>query len=264
MHIPANMLVFITTMAIGYQSIHLIYRKNKAQTLLHSVEIPLSLRYCVVWIVFIGICAFLMSVSIRHFIAETYCNTVHNSTLNRNQHPELNAIQNAIFWDSSNPKYWYKLAWKYIEFRNQLSEQKNEKKWIDWQKKIIHALEQAIKTNPCEAEYHIRLAWEYHRMRRHDPFPEKRASAADLTMNHAEYVVRNNYYYQNLELAHYWNMRSSQYTDKHLKEKAWQKSVMYYQKVVKLDRNKSRRKQIIQQLKMYSRDEKAFKTIFGS
>jgi len=256
LHIPGNMLVFIAIMSIGYQAVHLNYRKNKPQSLLRYTEIPLTRKNYHYWILFIGLIVVLMSLSIKHFVAETYCNTVFNSTLKRNHHPEVSAIKKAIFWDSSNPAYWYKLAWKYIQLRNQFSEQTNEKQWIDYQDQIIHSLEQAVKKNPCDAEYHIRLAWEYHRMQRHKQSPEILIAAADLAMNRAAYVCGDKNFYQLLELAHYWNMRSAKNTDKNFQEKTWQKSLTFYQKVIKLDRKKRCKKQIIQQLKLYQRDEK--------
>ena len=48
--------------------------------------------------------------SFRHFMAEAYCNTVPNSTLNRDQNPPMEEIVKAIEWDPGNAEYWYKLG----------------------------------------------------------------------------------------------------------------------------------------------------------
>ncbi|KPA15279.1 O-antigen ligase-related protein [Candidatus Magnetomorum sp. HK-1] len=262
-HIPGNMITLIAIFAVGYQALHLIDRKNKSKTLARYHKIPLNRKNIFTWILFAGVFALILITSTRHFIAESYCNTVPNSTLKRDQNPELYAIQNAIFWDSENPVYWYRLAWKNIQLRNTLSPQKDLVSWLDRQHKIIYALEQAVQRNPCEGEYHIRLAWIYHQLQKYEHSTQKPIAAGDIAMKNAAYVCNNKSAYQHLEMGHYWNMRASQLEKKDLKDDAWKKAVHHYKKALKLDRKSRCKPEIMRQMQMYKCDEVQFKNVFS-
>lgn len=264
LHIPGNMLIFLSICASGIQALHIIHHKNQSKTMLEYIEIPLTLRHLNSWII-VGLVVVSMTlISTGHFIAETYCNTVPNSTLNRNQNPEIASIQKAIFWNSANPKYWYKLAWKYIAYRNTFSENEDRNDWISAQHKILHALEQAVKNNPCEAEYHIRLAWEYHRMQYHETggLKSKRIKASDIAMEHAAIVCGNKNYAHHMEIAHYWNMRSANQSDLTKQKSFWKMAAYHYRKALTLSPRQRCKRQIIKQLQMYRRNKRHFNDIF--
>jgi len=264
LHIPGNMMIFISICAIGIQALHLIHYKKQSKTLLEYIKIPLTFRNSIIWIVFTSILVSMLIMSTCHFIAESYCNTVPNCTLHRNQRPETDAIKRAIFWDPGNPVHWYKLAWRYIEDRNTISEKSNPNSWVSIQQKVIFTLEQAVEKNPCVAEYHIRLAWEYHRMHYHETGlqKQKRIESSDIAMKHAAMVCGNKNFSQHMEIANYWNMRSAFHNDLALREKLWHLAVDHYQKSLKLSRLRCKRN-IIQQLKLFRRHEKHFSDIFN-
>jgi len=262
-HIPGNMLTLIAIFAVGFQALHLTKRKNKSKTLAHYHKIPFNRHYLFIWVLFISFFSFLLINSIRHFIAETYCNSVKNSTLKRDQNPELYEINRAIFWDEDNPVYWYKLAWKYIQLRNEISPQKDLKSWIDKQHQIIYALEKAVQKNPCEGEYHIRLAWIYHQLQRYEKSNLKPIAAGDLAMKNAAYVCNNKSGYKHLEIGHYWNMRAYQLLKKENKDNAWKKAVYHYRRSLALDYKSRCKKQIMEQMKMYQCNKKQYMNVFS-
>jgi hypothetical protein len=264
LHIPGNMLILISICVVGVQALHLIHIKNRSKTMLEYIAIPLTVRHIGVWIIFLMMIVSMTLMSTCHFIAECYCNTIHNSTLNRDQNPEIEAIQKAIFWDTGNPIHWYKLAWQYIAFRNTFSETGNSKAWLSAQSNVLFALEQAVACNPCEAEYHIRLGWEYHRMQHHETGTQKqkRIEASEISMKHAAMVAGNKNFSQHIEIANYWNMRSAIHTNHNAQKRLWNLAVSHYRKALILSPRQRCKKNIVHQLKLYRRQEHHFQDIF--
>ena len=264
LQLPANMLVFLAICASGIQALHITHRKKYSKTMLKYIEIPLTSRHLGIWVVVFLVIVFMILISTRHFIAESYCNTVTNSTLNRNQNPEIETIQKAIFWNSNNPQYWYKLAWRYIAYRNTFSETKNSESWISVQRNVLHALEQAAKNNPCEPEYHIRLAWEYHRMQYHETGnkKQKRVEASSIAMKRAAYVCGNKNYAQHIEIANYWNMRSALQPNVTKQETFWKMASSHYRKAFLLSHSKRCKRLIEKQLNVYRRNARHFHDVF--
>ena len=110
LHIPANFLMLVAIMAIGYSALHLERHHGADRSLYRYHVIPLKCGGIVVLLMVLGLVTWNGFWTIRHFMAEVYCNTVHNSTLNRDQNPPLAEIKKAISWDRWNAEYWYKLA----------------------------------------------------------------------------------------------------------------------------------------------------------
>ena len=263
LHIPVNMLVLIAICATGFQALYVYKYKKQSKTSLEYVEIPLTFRYIVIWIMLLMMLVSMTLISTCHFIAETYCNTVPNSTLNRNQNPSKEAIQKAIFWDPGNPVHWYKLAWKHIAYRNTIASSSSEE-WLYVQKQVIKALEQAVESNPCEAEYHIRLAWEYHQMQYHEvgEQKQKRIESSDIAMKHAAIVCGDKSYSQHMEIANYWNMRSATHANLVKQESFWELASRHYRKALMLSPGQRCKKSIVKQLKLYRRHERHFRDVF--
>ena len=264
LHIPCNMLIFIAICAIGFQSLHLVHHKKISKSMLAYIEIPLTKRYLAVWILIGAILISMTLLSSFHFIAELYCNTVPNSTLYRNQDPEADAIHKAIFWDPGNAVHWYKLAWRYIAYRNTFSETDHSNAWQSIQHKVLSALEQAVASNPCEAEYHIRLAWEYHRMQYHETGhqKQKRIDASGIAMKHASIVCGNKSYMQHMEIANYWNMRAAIDNTLENQETFWKKAAAHYRTALVLCPRQRCKGSINKQLKLYRRQDQYFHDIF--
>ena len=110
LHIPANFLVLVAIMAIGYAALHLERRRRRERMYYRYYNLPLKYRGGVVLVLIVGLIGWTGFWSVRHFMAEAYCNTVPNSTFNRDQYPPVEEILAAISWDGGNTGYWYKLG----------------------------------------------------------------------------------------------------------------------------------------------------------
>lgn len=221
LHIPANFLTLFAIVAIGYSSLKL--KENFEET--SSVQyycLPLKGK----GLFFLSLYAFLILSagcwSIRHFMAEAHCNTVYNSTFNRNQYPSENEILKAISWQDSNAAYWYKLAQNKIKNRQPEFRQKESSD-------IIKTLEQAIRLNPMEVEYHLKLAWEYLDQSEYLGNTSKSLENADLSMERAAFFIGERNPWQHKELGDYWLIRSTSYPDSSdPREKALTKAQSHY------------------------------------
>ena len=171
---------------------------------------PLRLRFKgILALVFIlGLVTWTGYWTIRHFVAEAYCNTTTNSTLNRDQDPSLGEIRKAIFWDKHNAQYWHKLAralWKVrSDGQGTLSDEDNNKKQIE----IISAFAEAVRLNPLEARYHVLLGWEYSYLWQDPDYNEKWLPAADICMERAAFFIGDQEPRLHVTIGNYWVMRS--------------------------------------------------------
>ncbi|NQT68036.1 MAG: O-antigen ligase family protein [Desulfobacteraceae bacterium] len=272
-HIPANFMIFAAILAIGFSALHLRgHHRNKVhyqyQILYLNPKGVLSL------LLFAGLVIWAGVWTMRHFVAEAYCNTVRNSTLNRDQNPALKDIKAAIAWDGRNAGYWYKLALGLSKKRDQglriqdakLKEQELRK----IQMEIVKTLEKAVRLNPFAVEYHQQLGWEYARMWLEPDFGSKWFPAADISMERTAYFAGEKSPLLHVKLGHYWVMRSKVMAPVFAKWKpAWTKAGWHYQKALELESdNKRLRKGMIQQIKrhvrMYYPDEGFVKNALGT
>ena len=211
-HIPANCMLFAAILAVGFSALHLKGRhRDKVHYQYHTLY--LYPQGILVVFLFAGLVGWAGSWTVRHFVAEAYCNTVHNSTLNRDQNPALKKIKAAITWDGTNAGYWYKLAQELIKKRGQELRiqdiELKEQKLRGIQKKIVKTMEQAVRLNPFAVEYHQQLGWEYSRLWLEPDFASKWFPAADLSMERAAYFAGEKHPLLHVKLGHYWVMRSN-------------------------------------------------------
>ena len=246
LHIPANFLIFTAVLAIGYSALHLQRRHRKKNALNRNHSRPLRYKGLLVLVLILGIIVWNGTWTIRHFMAEAYCNSVHNPTLNRDQNPPPEEIEKAIAWDKWNGVYWYKLAQELIKIRNvdfetQFNEERDQR-----QMEIIRVLEQAVRLNPFQALYHLRLGWEYTYLWQQPTYHQKWLPAANIAMDRAAYYAGVKTPYFHMELGNYWAMRSKSIwpTDPE-KESAWTKACWHYKKAQEIDGSKEMLKRII-------------------
>ena len=245
LHIPANFMILVAIMAIGYAALHLERHSRRDRMNYRYYNLPLKYRGAVVLVLIFGLIGWSGYWTIKHFMAEAYCNTVPNSTLNRNPHPPAKEIVRAIGWDPSNSAYWYKLGIKlknlgieeFRDWKNKSADYADyaEQKKQD-QKEIIGVLERAVGLNPFEAQYHLRLGWEYAHQWKEPDYHTRWLPAADISMDRAAYFagVKNPHLHQ--ELGNYWTMRSkSVYPNNPLHHEAWAKACWHYQKAIKIE-----------------------------
>ena len=246
LHIPANFMILAAIMAVGYAALHLARYRRRDRMNYRYYELPLKYRGAVVLVLIFGLIGWSGWWTFKHFMAEAWCNTVPNSTLNRDQHPPMEEIVKAIEWDPANAEYWYKLA----ERVNGLAQRRKDAK-ADAQitnQRITNnestnnaakrmALERAVGLNPFEAQYHLRLGWEYAHQWKEPDYHTKWLPAADIAMDRAAYFagVKNPHLHQ--ELGNYWTMRSrSVYPNNPLHHEAWAKACLHYQKAQRIER----------------------------
>ncbi|MBE9593905.1 MAG: hypothetical protein IMF19_10565, partial [Proteobacteria bacterium] len=176
-----------------------------------------------------------------HFMAEAYCNTVTNSTLNRDQHPPLEEIKEAIRKDRWNAEYWYKLARRLRKIQdNKIGNlQADDKDRRKRQTEIIGAMEEAVRLNPFNTGYHIRLGWEYAYLWKDPNYRHRWLPAADVSMERATYFAGEKNPYLHVHLGNYWTFRSKTINlAKPEWETAWSKACWHYKKAQSLEKRK--------------------------
>ena len=83
LHIPGNCLMLAAIMAIGHSALHLERHHGRDKTLYRYRIMPLKYKGMLALLLILGFIVWNGFWTIRHFMAEAYCNTVTNSTLNR-------------------------------------------------------------------------------------------------------------------------------------------------------------------------------------
>lgn len=261
LHIPANFLILVAIVAIGYAALHLERHRRRDRMNYRYYELPLKYRGGVALVLIFGLVGWSGYWTIKHFMAEAYCNTVPNSTLNRDPHPPVEEIVKAIEWDGGNAGYHFKLAeglGREVERVNGEREgvnglaQRRSRNTGEGAKageaRITNqqitnnsakrlALERAVRLNPFEAQYHLRLGWEYAHLWKEQDYHTKWLPAADIAMDRAAYFagVKNPHLHQ--ELGNYWTMRSkSVYPNNPLHHEAWARACWHYQKAQSIER----------------------------
>jgi O-antigen ligase len=268
-HIPANCIMFAVILAVGHSALHLKrdYRPGKVHY--QFFILPLKPKGFVVLLLLGGLVLWTGAWTVRHFVAETYCNTVPNRTLNLDQNPSLTKIQKAIAWDGHNAAYWYKLAEENMRIRKigdrgpgaenmdqrvKSGEQGAGDRSQDQRKSqmgIVSALERAVELNPFNAQYHLLMGWEYSYLWREHDYHRNWLPAGDISMERAGYFAGEKDSNLHMEIGKYWTMRSKTINPANLGwESAWTRSCWHYQKALELESGEQR-KQMIQQIKSY-------------
>jgi len=242
LHVPANFLILMAVFAIGYSALHLKRHHNYDRMLYRYHLLPLRYGGSVVLLLILALIVWTGLWSIRHFAAETYCNTVRNSTLNRDMDPPIEEIREATGWDRENGKYWYQLALKWMTPVNQGNFQEPILPTLphlfsrDGQRAIIASLEKAILFNPFDPQYHLLLGWAYAHMWDEPDYQEKWLPSADIAMDRVAYFARQGDPVLHMELGNYWVMRSKTiYPNDPEHHAAWSKAALHYKKALDLE-----------------------------
>jgi hypothetical protein len=224
-------------------------------------------------------------------VAEAYCNTVPNSTLNRDQHPPVAEVVKAIEWDPGNAAYWYKLAEameaesggevnrypllvngegeeeaqseeEFSVIGYQLSQDGEGSRLTDNDSRLTNnaakrlALERAVRLNPFDAQYHLQLGWIYAHQWQEPDYHTRWLPAADISMDRAAYFagVKNPHLHQ--ELGNYWTMRSKTvYPSDPLHQEAWAKGCGHYHTALAIEgAGQSRKGKAVERMEKQIRD----------
>jgi len=209
-------------------------------------ELP-PFRYgaMVVLALVVGFFALNAYVTVRHFAAEAYCNTVTNSTLNRDQDPALEEIHGALSWDSENAKYWYRLARKLWNIRSNGQGTLSSEESYEKQLEIVRALEEALRLNPFDAQCHVLLGWEYSYLWQDPDYYSKWLTAADRSMERAAFFAGESDPHMHITIGNYWVMRSKTALPSDPRwEAAWTHARHHYGKALGLEKTKAVRDEI--------------------
>ena len=272
LHIPANFVMLTAIAAIGTGALHM-ERRHHRQTSGLSYRI-LSFRQGGIPVLLLSVFLIVWSGiwTIRHFMAEVYCNTIITSPLNLDQHPTVEEIHKAISWDGDNAEYHYKLATALMKIRDQEAQANppsppfskggmgglSGERWHQLNRPIIAALEKAILLDPFNAEYHTRLGWEYSYLFRQPDYMSKWLPAADISMDRAAYLTGNWAINPHLhvDMGNYWTMRSKTFGPHDPRsEETWIKAIWHYHKAQKMDNSKGLREEIMQYVKRMRSEE---------
>jgi hypothetical protein len=258
LHIPANCLMLIAIMAIGYSALHLERYHGRDKALYRYHAIHLKYKGILALLLVLGLIIWNGIWTIRHFMAEAYCNTVTNSTLNRDQNPPLEEIKEAIKKDRWNAEYWYKLTRKLrkIRDRNIGNLEVDDEDRRRYQMEIIGAMEEAVRLNPFKAGYHIRLGWEYIYLWKDPDYRHRWLPAADKSMERAAYFAGEKNSYLHVQLGNFWVFRSK--TINPAKPEwgtVWSKACWHYKKAQSLEKRKRLAENIVKYVWKYYPDK---------
>ena len=258
LHIPANCLMLIAIMAIGYSALHLERHRRRDKTLYRYHTMYLKNKGIVVLFLVLGLIIWNGIWAVRHFMAEVYCNTVTNSTLNRDQNPPLEEIKKAIEKDRWNAEYWHKLARKVRKIRGDTmgNLEVDDENRHEYQMEIIGAMEEAVRLNPFNAGYHIQLGWDYTSLWKDPDYRHRWLPAADISMERAAYFAGEKNPYLHVHLGNYWTFRSKTINPATSEwETAWSKSCWHYKKAQILEKRKSLADNIVHYVWKYYPDK---------
>jgi hypothetical protein len=258
LHIPANCLMLVAIMAVGYSALHMERHRGRDKMLSGYYMIPLRYRGMLALVFVLGLIGWSGVWTVRHFMAEAYCSTVANSTLNRDQSPPLGEIKKAIAWDRWNAQYWFKRALELMRIRNAHVGDPGEgdQDRRNRQVEIIAALEEAVRLNPFGAECHLRLGWEYTYLWKDPDYHRRWLPAADNSMDRAAYFSGVKGPHLHVELGNYWVMRSkTMYPGNPERETAWAKARWHYRKAQEIDGRKVMSRRITQYIRNFYPDE---------
>jgi hypothetical protein len=166
---------------------------------------------------------------------------VPNSTLNRDPDPPVEEIRKAMAWDGGNAEYGFKLAQALIKARDEAIRTGAGSGRVEaMQEEILSALEGAVRRNPLEARYHLRLGWEYTYLWRRPDYQTLWLPAADLSMERAAFFAGDKNPRIHQEMGNYWTMRSRTiYPTDQAHHAAWARACWHYGEVQKRARGKA-------------------------
>ena len=244
LHLPANFLLLAATLTIGTAALHLDRVSHHEDVLLlPGTSLPLRGAGAVPLVLLLGLILWNGQGVIRHYLAEIYCPTVPNMTLNLDWSPPPADIARAMRLDGGNAEYAFRMAMALTEIRNQEAAQNGSATpaWAASHGSIIVALERSARLNPFNAEAHKCLGWEYTYLTADPDYGRIWLPAADLSMERATYMggdwVMNPWLH--IDLGNYWVMRSKAYGfDPPKQEDYWFRAMRHYHKALTLTGNK--------------------------
>jgi len=216
LHIPANMLILTAVTAIGCRALHLKRHRGRGASIPYYT-IPFKSKKILLLLPILALSAWTGTWAIRHFMAESYCNTLHDTIRVNTIDTPLENIRNAIRWDRYNAAYRYALAEELMKERDavertRMSQDLDGKTGSAYSKskqiEIMEALETAIRLNPFNASYYLRLGWECTFQWQAPDYTTIWLPMADRAIQAATRFAGEKNVYLHLEIGKYWTTRS--------------------------------------------------------
>jgi hypothetical protein len=198
MHIPANVFTLAAILAIGQAALSIRLRQAGEKFDKEFKHLYLQGKGGVVFLLVLVLIVWAGGLTMRHFVAEAFCNTVPNSTLNRVQNPAVTNVQRAIAWDRYNAGYWHKLAQAWAR----------EKQNREYLVPMTEALEKAVRLNPFNPLYYLELGWAYTKRWQEPDFDKIWLPSADHAMDMAVLYSGARDPRLHRDVGTYWLMRS--------------------------------------------------------
>jgi len=260
LHRPANFMMLVAVAAIGHSALYLERHHRHEKLTYRFRRLPLRGYGGILLALAFAAALWSGTWTVRHFIAEAYCNTVPNLTLNLEQRPPAEDIRSAIAWDPGNAEYPFLLGKELSEIRHKeiLSSKRDVEWWYEEGNPIIMAFEDAIRLNPFRAESHMRLGWEYTYRNNFPDYMEVWLPAADISMDRAAHFTGTGleYPHMQVDLGNYWTMRSKTFDPSDMKHQvAWTKALWHYKNAMKLDKSGKLVEEITNYVKNFYPDE---------
>ena len=232
MHIPANVLILGAIIAIGQASLSIRLRRSGKRFELGFRRVNFGPGGLILVVVLFLVIGWSMGWTVRHFAAETFCNTVPNSTFIRDKNPPSAETMKAISWDRHNAEYWYKLAQAIRR------ERAGREGYVD---DMTDALEKALLLNPFAALSYLELGWAYTQRWQEADFTEKWLPKADQAMALAGLYSGARDPRLHNDVGNYWLMRSKTLAPASKSwEAALEKAGAHYQQALHLLKGKRR------------------------
>jgi hypothetical protein len=256
-------MVLVAIVAIGYAALHLENRHHRDRMLYRQRLIPLRPWGAILLVCAAGLILWCGVRTVRHFIAETYCSTDINITLNLDQNSPPERLRKAVAWNPENAVYPYKLSQAMMSERDRrmMGPVRDAEGWKRSHDPIIAEIERAIRLNPWNAEYHVRLGWEHSYLYDRPDHLTRWLPVADLCMDRAARFAGS--WPQNprlqYDMGNYWTMRSKTFGPKDPQSGvAWAKAVWHYRLGMSLEKRKKLPEDVRGYLANFFRNEVSF------
>jgi len=243
LHMPVNALVLAAVLALGSSAIALKQRYGRETVPGRYQARPINGTGGLCLIGIIALLIWCVGVSGRHFLAEANCNTVKNSTLNRDQEPPVEKINAAIAWDSVNAMYWFKRGMQLKKERratyNEITPTERDKT----QRAIIMDFEAAVKRNPFNVRFYIQCGNAYADMQAAGDYRQTWLPAADMAMERAAWAAGPDRPDRLRVIANYWVFRSKTFSPANPEWfETWSRAVWLYHEALSLETGKHKKR----------------------
>ena len=211
LHLPATFMVVAAIVALSTAALANKKRQAAERFEPQLVQIPVRGPGGVILLLILLVLGWTGKTVISSFYAETFCNTVHNSTLNRERYPSVEMIRTAIDHENANAAFFFRLAEVRIQERNRamagIVDPDTETRL---KQNVTRALEQTVQRNPLDGRIWVRLGWEYTFFWQDPEYHRKWLPMADQAMELAVSLVGSKHTSLHEEVGNYWVMRSRQ------------------------------------------------------